>query len=52
VLDATPTFGRPDPAGRLVSADELAHVTGTSLHDEFAIVIDTATAVQARPPRG
>jgi nicotinamidase-related amidase len=47
VLDATHTFDRADPAGRLVSADELAHVTATNLHGEFATVIDTATAVQA-----
>jgi hypothetical protein len=43
VLDATHTFDRPDPFGGVVSADELARVTATNLHGEFATVIDTST---------
>jgi nicotinamidase-related amidase len=45
VLDATHAFDRPDPAGEIVPADELARVTATNLHGEFATVIDTATAL-------
>jgi nicotinamidase-related amidase len=46
VLDATAAFDRPDPQGRIVTADELARVTATNLHGEFATVIDTAAAVE------
>jgi nicotinamidase-related amidase len=46
VLDATHTFDRPDPHGEVVAADELARVTATNLHGEFATVIDTATALR------
>jgi len=46
VLDATHTFDRPDPQGELMTADELARATATSLHGEFATVIDTATALR------
>ena len=45
VLDATYTFDRPDPAGEIVPADLLARVSATSLHGEFATVIDTVTAL-------
>lgn len=45
VLDATHTFDRPDPAGAIVPADDLARATATNLHGEFATVIDTATAL-------
>jgi hypothetical protein len=45
VLDATHTFDRPDPFGGVVSAEELARVTATNLHEEFATVVDTATAI-------
>jgi nicotinamidase-related amidase len=45
VLDATHTFDRPDPFGGIVSADELARVTATNLHGEFATVMDTAGAI-------
>jgi nicotinamidase-related amidase len=48
VLDATHTFDRADPAGELVAADDLARVTATNLHGEFATVIDTATALRQR----
>jgi len=44
VLDATHTFDRPDPTGRIVTAEDLSRVTATNLHGEFATVIDTAAA--------
>ena len=40
-LDATHTFDRVGPDGRLVAADELAAVTATNLHEEFATVVAT-----------
>ncbi len=46
VLDATHTFDRADPQGGIVTADELARVTATNLHGEFATVVDTATALR------
>jgi nicotinamidase-related amidase len=45
VLDATHTFDRADPQGGIVTADELARVTATNLHGEFATVVDTAAAL-------
>ena len=45
VIDATHTFDRDDPYGGVVTADELARVTATNLHGEFATVVDTASAV-------
>jgi nicotinamidase-related amidase len=41
-LDATYTFDRPDPDGGMVTADELARVTATNLHGEFATVVRTS----------
>ena len=53
VLDATHTFDRADPEGRVVTADELARVTATNLHGEFATVVSTADVVAPlRPARG
>jgi nicotinamidase-related amidase len=49
-LDATYTFDRPDLEGRTVPADELARVTATNLHGEFATVVTTAEL--ALPPSG
>lgn len=46
VLDATHTFDRPDPFGGVVGADELARVTATNLHGEFATVVDTASLLR------
>jgi nicotinamidase-related amidase len=46
VLDATHTFDRPDPAGDVVPAEQLARVTATNLHGEFATVIDTTAALR------
>lgn len=45
VLDGTHTFDRADPAGNIVPAEQLAHVTATNLHGEFATVVDTAAAL-------
>lgn len=41
-LDATHTFDRPGPDGRVISAEDLARVTATNLHGEFATVVATA----------
>jgi nicotinamidase-related amidase len=40
-IDATHTFDRTGPDGTVLSADELARATATSLHGEFATVVDT-----------
>jgi len=45
VLDATHTFDRRDLAGEMIPAEEIARVTAANLHEEFATVTDTATAV-------
>ncbi len=45
-LDATHTFDRRGPDGHLVTADELARVTATNLHREFATVLNTAHLVR------
>jgi nicotinamidase-related amidase len=45
VLDATHTFDRTGPDGTLVTAEELARVTATNLHGEFATVVTTAELV-------
>ena len=36
MLDATHTFDREGPDGTVMTADELARATATSLHGEFA----------------
>jgi nicotinamidase-related amidase len=41
-LDATHTFDRAGPDGRIVPAAELARATAASLHGEFATVVSTA----------
>jgi nicotinamidase-related amidase len=41
-LDATHTFDRTGPDGRVVPAEELARVTAANLHGEFATVVGTA----------
>lgn len=41
VLDATHTFDRAGPDGTVMTADELARATATSLHGEFATVVRT-----------
>lgn len=40
-LDATHTFDRFGPDGTVVPADELARVTATNLHGEFATIVAT-----------
>jgi nicotinamidase-related amidase len=45
VLDATHTFDRAGPDGAVMTADELARATATSLHGEFATVVATADLV-------
>lgn len=45
-LDATHTFDRVGPDGRRVSADELAGVTATNLHEEFATVLSTRQVLE------
>jgi nicotinamidase-related amidase len=46
-LDATHTFDRPDPDGELMTADELARATATSLHGEFATVVRTDSLLRS-----
>lgn len=41
-LDATHTFDRTAPDGRLIPAETLAAITATNLHGEFATVVSTA----------
>jgi nicotinamidase-related amidase len=41
-LDATHTFDRAGPDGTVMTADELARATATSIHGEFATVVATA----------
>ena len=48
VLDATHTFDREGPDGTMMTADELARATATSLHGEFAQVVDTADVIGPR----
>ena len=50
VLDATATFDRTGPDGRLVPAETLMQVTAANLHGEFAEVVDTRTATAALRP--
>ncbi len=45
VLDATHTFDLRDMAGVVVPAEELARITATNLNEEFATVVDTASAL-------
>ena len=44
-LDATHTFDRTGPDGTVMTADELARATATSLHEEFAAIVRTADLV-------
>jgi nicotinamidase-related amidase len=46
-LDATHTFDRTGPDGRVMTADELARATATNLHGEFATVVTTSELVSA-----
>jgi nicotinamidase-related amidase len=46
-LDATHTFDRTGPDGTVMTADELARATATSLHEEFATIVRTADLTKA-----
>lgn len=46
VLDACHTFDRRGPDGTLLTAEEIARATATSLHGEFATVVDTASLLR------
>jgi nicotinamidase-related amidase len=46
VLDATHTFDRSDLDGLTVPATELARMTATNLHGEFATVVRTRDFLQ------
>jgi nicotinamidase-related amidase len=50
VLDATHTFDRTGPDGRLVPAEDLGRVTATNLHGEFATVVTTEELLRDPPP--
>ena len=50
-LDATHTFDRVGPDGRRVAAEELAAVTATNLHEEFATVVSTRQVLEGLEPR-
>ena len=45
--DACHTFDRLGPSGDLMTADELTQATLTSLHGEFATVVQTADLLAA-----
>lgn len=47
-LDATHTFDRTGPDGTVMTAEELARATATSLHGEFATVVSTADLLGAQ----
>lgn len=51
VLDATHTFDRLGPDGRVVPAAELARATATSLHGEFATVTSTSRLLEVFTPQ-
>jgi nicotinamidase-related amidase len=46
-LDATHTFDRRLPDGRLMVADQLRDATAANLHDEFATVVATHELLQS-----
>ncbi|WP_344684257.1 MULTISPECIES: cysteine hydrolase family protein [Actinomycetes] len=48
-LDATHTFDRVGPDGRVLTADELVRATATNLHGEFATVVSTRDLLEALP---
>lgn len=47
IIDATATFDRTSPSGKVISAEDLVEVTATNLSGEFAEVSDTAAVLQA-----
>ncbi|GAB3186758.1 isochorismatase family protein [Nesterenkonia suensis] len=48
-LDATHTFDRTGPDGRVLTADALAQATATNLYGEFATVVSTRDLLEALP---
>lgn len=50
VLDATHTFDRAGPDGRVLTADELVRATATNLHGEFATVVSTRQVIDGDLP--
>lgn len=46
-LDATHTFDRRSPDGSVVAADQLACITATNLHEEFATLVNTQHLLNA-----
>ena len=46
-LDATYTFDTAGPDGVVVAGDDLMRATATSLHDEFATVLNTDTLLKS-----
>jgi nicotinamidase-related amidase len=47
VSDATATFDRTSPTGRYYTAEEMHETALTSLHGEFATVVDTQVLLEA-----
>lgn len=41
VIDATHTFDRASPTGKMWTAEDLSEITATNLHGEFATVVTT-----------
>lgn len=48
-LDATHTFDRTGPDGRVLTAEQLMQATATNLHGEFATVVSTDEVLAALP---
>lgn len=46
VSDATATFDRSGPGGRLFSAEQMHETALASLHEEFATVVETAALLK------
>jgi nicotinamidase-related amidase len=51
VADATAAFALPGPDGKLYPAEEIHRVNLVALHDEFATVVNTDSAVKAANKR-
>lgn len=51
-LDATHTFDRTGPDGRILTAEQLRQATATNLHGEFATVVSTDEVLAEIPRQG
>ncbi|GAA1184929.1 cysteine hydrolase family protein [Nesterenkonia xinjiangensis] len=51
-LDATHSFDRTGPDGRVLTAEQLMQATATNLHGEFATVVSTEELLEAVPRQG